>query len=75
MLAPLATLAFLATLWLIALISAELLGASGGKIVAALRRQPPLVAAPNVHRLVARISLRARPQPFLHAQPQLCAAA
>ena len=75
MLAPFATLAFLATLWLIALIGVEMLGASGGKIVAALRRQSPLTATPNVHRFVARISLRARPQPILHAQPRLCAAA
>lgn len=74
MLAPLTTLAFLIVFWLIALIGAEMLGAGGGRIVAALKRQSPVTAAPS-YRFVARISLRARPQPMLHAQPRLRAAA
>ncbi len=47
MLAPFATLIFLATLWLIARLVAELAGESGGRIVAALLGRP--------HRAEARI--------------------
>lgn len=40
MLAPLATLIFLATLWLIASLYVELAGESGRRILAALARKP-----------------------------------
>ncbi len=40
MLAPLATLIFLATLWLIASLYVELAGESGRRILAALGRKP-----------------------------------
>ena len=74
MLAPLATLAFLTTLWLIVLIGAEMLGASGGKIVAALTRQSLLATAPAFRPIAVRVSQRSR-QRALHAQPRLRAAA
>ncbi len=40
MLAPLATLIFLATLWLIVRLGAESIGESGRRILAALARRP-----------------------------------
>jgi hypothetical protein len=40
-LAPLGTLPFLATLWLLIVLGAKLLEESGGKIAAALKGMPP----------------------------------
>ncbi|MBA2467635.1 MAG: hypothetical protein H0V46_08560 [Sphingomonas sp.] len=74
MLAPLATLAFLATIWLIAIIGAGMLDATGRKIVMALKGRS-LLAEPGIRPVAVRISLRARPQPTLRAQPRLRAAA
>jgi hypothetical protein len=74
MLAPLATLAFLATLWLVATLCAEMLGTSGRKIVLALKGRSPL-AEPALRPVAVRVSLRARPQRALRAQPRFRAAA
>lgn len=52
MIAPLGTLAFLATLWLLVVLGASVLEESGAKIVAALRGKPP-------HRQIP-VSLRVR---------------
>ena len=41
MLAPLGTLPFLATLWLLIVLGAKLFEESGGKIAAALKGMPP----------------------------------
>ena len=75
MLAPLATLAFLATIWLVAVIGAEMLGTSGRKVVMALRGRSLLATAPRLRPVAVRISQRARPQRALRAQPQYRAAA
>ncbi len=70
MLAPLATLAFLATLWLLVVIMAELLGESGAKVAAALKGRSPLAVTPPIRPVAGRISQRSR-QRALRAQPQL----
>ena len=73
--APLATLAFLATFWLVAVIGAAMFGTSGRKIVMALKGQSLLATAPSIRPIAVRISLRARPQRTLRAQPRFRAAA
>jgi hypothetical protein len=73
MLAPLATLAFLATLLLIARVIAETLEESGGKIIAALRGQPQ-VQAPALPAVRVRISSTRSVQPVRAAQPWRAAA-
>ena len=75
MLAPLATLAFLATLWLVAVAVAGMLAESGGKIVAALNGLSPLASAPRIRPIAVRVSQRSRTQRALRAQPRLRAAA
>jgi len=74
MLAPLATLAFLATLWLVAVMLAEMLGQSG-KVAAALKGRSRLATASDIRPIAMRISLRARSQRAWRAQPRLRAAA
>ena len=74
MLAPLATLAFLAALWLLAVTLAEMLGESGAKIAAALSGRSPLATAPKIRPIAGRVSQRSR-QRTLRAQPRLRAAA
>ena len=75
MLAPLATLAFLAALWLLAVVAVQTLGESGEKIIAALKGRSLLAAVPPVPAVAARVTQRARPQRALRAQPRLRAAA
>ena len=75
MLAPLATLAFLATLWLIAAVIIDMLGTSGGKIALAFRGRSPLATAPSIPPVAVRVSQRARPQRALRAPPRHRAAA
>ena len=75
MLAPLATLAFLATIWLVVVIGAEMLGTSGRKVLMALKGRSLLATAPSIRPVAVRISQRARPQRALRAQPQYRAAA
>ncbi len=75
MLAPLATLAFLATIWLAATIVADMLGTSANKIALALKGRSPLATAPSIRPVGVRVSQRARPQRALRAQPQYRAAA
>ena len=74
MLAPVATLAVLATLWLLAMIVAELLGVSRSKIAAALKGRSPLATTPAIAPIALRVSQRSR-QRALRAQPRLRAAA
>ena len=71
MTAPLATLAFLAALWLVTLVLADLLDQGLGKMIAALKGHSPLAAAPGLPPVAVRVSQRARPQRMLRAQPQL----
>ena len=71
MIAPLGTLAFLATLWLIVVVGASVLEESGARIAAALRGRP-------AYRQVAvRAWARTRPQlqPPMRARPRWRAAA
>jgi len=75
MLAPLATLAFLATIWLVVMIGAEMFGTSGRKVLMALRGRSLLATAPSVRPVAVRVSQRTRPQRALRAQPQYRAAA
>ena len=76
MLAPLATLAFLATLWLVVVTLAEMLSQNGGKIAAAVRGRSPLATtAPELRPVAVRVSQRSRPQRILRARPGLRAAA
>ena len=77
MLAPLATLAFLAALWLIARMAVELTDETGAKVLAALRGQwilalPPQSVRPISVRFQPRAGSVHRP---LHARPEWRAAA
>jgi hypothetical protein len=77
MLAPLATLAFLATLWLIARLALELTDETGAKVLAALRGQsmsalPPQSVRPISVRFQPRAGSVRRP---VHVQPEWRAAA
>lgn len=77
MIAPFATLAFLATLWLVARIALELADGSGAKILAALRGRSILAFPPqSVRPITVRFQPRAEsvPRP-LRAQPEWRAAA
>jgi Mn2+/Fe2+ NRAMP family transporter len=71
MLAPFATLAFLLILWLAAIVVAEVLGQSGGKVLAALKGRSKLANEPLVYARVVRITPRSRTPRVLRAQPQL----
>jgi hypothetical protein len=71
MIAPLGTLAFLATLWLLVVVGAAVLEESGAKIAAALKGKP-------AHRNVAapvRVRARARLQQPMRAKARWRAAA
>ena len=70
MLAALATLPFLATLWLLVVLGAAVLEESGAKIAAALKGEPPHRQTP----VSIRVRMRSRPQP-MRAEPRLRAAA
>ena len=77
MIAPLATLAFLATIWLVLKIALELADGSGAKILAALRGQSMLALPPQSFR---PISVRFQPREVVvrrpvRAQPEWRAAA
>lgn len=76
MIAALATLVFLATIWLLVVLAAQMLGESGGKIVAALKGQS-LLATPVVRAPVpVRVSQRSvRQQRPISVRPKLRAAA
>ena len=75
MLAPLATLAFLATLWLVNIIVANMLDQGMGKIVAALKGRSVLATAPSFRPIAVRVSQRSRAARALYAQPEWRAAA
>ena len=77
MIAPLATLAFLATLWLVAKLALELADGSGAKILSALRGQSMLAQPPQS---VRPVSVRFQPRAEsirrpMRAQPEWRAAA
>jgi hypothetical protein len=77
MLAPLATLAFLTTLWLVARLALELADGMGSKMMAALRghsmlAEPPQSIRPVTVRYRPRAESIRRP---VHVQPEWRAAA
>jgi hypothetical protein len=74
MLAPFVTLAFLAALWLVAAIGAELVLSSGRRILAVLRREAPAIDPRMIVRARPARPASARTRP-MRAQPQLRAAA
>ena len=74
MIAPFATLAFLAILWIAASILAETFGRAGTRVVAALRGATP-AAAVVTSRVTTRARRSARSSRPLRARPQLRAAA
>jgi hypothetical protein len=71
MIAPLGTLVFLVTLWLLVVVGASVLEESGAKIAAALKGKP--VNQPRAVRF--RLRMRLRPQALMRARPRLRAAA
>jgi len=71
MIAPLGTLAFLATLWLLVVLGASVLEESGAKIAAALKGKPPRREMP----VSARVRIRSRFQKPIRAKARLRAAA
>jgi hypothetical protein len=73
MIAPLGTLAFLATLWLLVVVGAAVLEESGAKIAAALRGKPVRQASRRPQ--LARMRIRARVQKPMRAEPRWRAAA
>ena len=75
MLAPLATLAFLVTLWVVKLVLANLLSDGLGKVIAALKGHSQLATARSIRPVAVRVSQRSRQQRALRAQPRLRAAA
>jgi len=68
----LATLVFLVTLWMLALVGAEMLEESGGKILAALKGRS---TEPAVRTVAVRVRHAPRHQRPLRASPKLRAAA
>ena len=66
MIAPLATLAFLATLWLVVRLALEMVDGSGAKVLAALRGQSMLALPPQS---VRPISVRFQPRAELVCRP------
>ena len=71
MIAALGTLAFLATLWLLAVIGAMVLEESGARIAAALKGNPQRQPV----RISVRIRTRQRLRPMLRAKAEWRAAA
>ena len=65
MIAPLGTLAFLATLWLIVFLGASVLEESGARIAAALRGKP----AQRQFTVAIRVRTRSRLQQPMRARP------
>ena len=72
MIAALATLAFLATLWLLVVVGAAILEESGAKIAAALKGQS---ARDSRQPLYAPFRIRPRVRQPMRARPRLRAAA
>ena len=70
MIAALATLTFLATLWLLAVVGATVLEESGGKIAAALKGQSSAQPA-ALPAYTSRLRARPRVRTPLRAQPRL----
>jgi hypothetical protein len=61
MLAPLGTLVFLATLWLIVVVAAAVLEESGAKIAAALKGKPVRQPSPGLVTMRVRADFRTQP--------------
>jgi hypothetical protein len=75
MLAALATLAFLSTLWLIGVLAVQTVAESRTTILAALRGHSLLATKPAIAPVRMRLTQRGRAQRPMRAQPRLRAAA
>ena len=77
MIAPLATLAFLVTMWLVVRVALDLAEGSGARIVAALRGQSMIALPPqSVRPFSVRVQPRAESvRRLVRAQPEWRAAA
>jgi hypothetical protein len=75
MIAALATLVFLATLWLLGALALATVEQSGGKIFAALRGQSILATAPIVQPISWKVSPRVRTTRPMRVRPSLRVAA
>ena len=75
MIAALATVLFLATLWFLGALAVATAEQSGGKILAALKGQSLLATAPVVQPISWKVSPRARSTRPMRARPTLRAAA
>ena len=75
MIAALATVLFLATVWFIGALALATAEQSGGKILAALRGQSLLATAPIAQRISWKVSPRARATRPMRVRPTLRAAA
>lgn len=73
MIAPLGTLVFLATLWLLVVVGAAILEESGARIAAALKGKP--VHQPEIVTPAVRVRIRSRVEQPIRARPQWRAAA
>jgi len=75
MIFALATLVFIAILWLLGALAVAIVEQSGGKIVAALKGQSLLATAPIVQPVSWKASPRVRAMRPMRARPSLRAAA
>ncbi len=71
MLAPLATLAFLAALWLVVTTIAGLLEHGSAKVIAALKGRSLVASGPGLRPVAVRVSQRSRATRPLRARPHL----
>jgi hypothetical protein len=70
MFAAVATLAFLATLWLLVVLGASVLGESGAKIAAALKGRSPFRLNARMAPVPARVTSRSRANRPMRARPR-----
>ncbi|MEO5772754.1 MAG: hypothetical protein ABIQ32_01370 [Sphingomicrobium sp.] len=76
MITALATLAFLATLWLVVVAAAQTFAESGSRIMAAIKGQSALAVPVHRSAVPVRLSQRSiKPRRAMRAQPKLRAAA
>lgn len=75
MLTPLATLAFLAAIWVAVTFLFETFAGNGSKIVAALKGHSQLAARPTIVPVPVRLTQRSRMQRPMRAEPRWRAAA
>lgn len=75
MIAALATVLFLTTLWFLGALALATVEKDGAKVLAALKGQSPLATAPIVRPTNRKVELRARATRQMRARPTLRVAA